>query len=452
MDASNHFFVMGSLIKNRYELVQFLARGGMGRTFLALDQLSGKQCVLKILAFEDMENWSKLDLFEREIKTLQNMEHPHIPKYIEHFEYEAEGKTFYILVQEFVNGKTLKTLIEEGKRFGLEEVQAIFKTLLEILAYIHELQPALIHRDINPKNIILSNTGQVYLVDFGAVGQVVKDTVMGGNTMVGTMGYMPQEQLYGKALPASDLYALALTVIYLLTGKEPSSFDFKSMKPDFHPFVNIPEELEKLLDKMIEADLKNRPQSARVVLSVLEGKGSLVDYQALLEQIPEDVKVVEQNQTRIVSIPNKGPLRFLAIFLLFFSVAWNSIIIFAASQIPAEAFFVYLFLIPFFSVGIGLPIASLYIFFGRTRFYLSPKAFTLSKVLFGFRLRSKSIPLSEITGVELQDATNAQDNRTQILLIRGKRSSIRYLNQNILWFDARPLKLLFELYLKENRA
>ena len=175
-------------VKNRYTVLNPIARGGMGETFLAEDRETGNNVVLKVLPFSSVKDWKELELFEREIKVLKNLDHPAIPNYIDHFRYDVNNTTLFILVQEYVKGKNLNELVKSGRRFALSEVETIITELLGILDYIHHLQPAVIHRDINPNNIILDDAGKVYLVDFGAVGQVTGSTLAGSGTFVGTLG------------------------------------------------------------------------------------------------------------------------------------------------------------------------------------------------------------------------------------------------------------------------
>lgn len=220
---------------------------------------------------EKIKNFKELELFEREIDVLKNIDNKHIPNYIDHTEEKIDGGSFYILVQEFVDGSNLYKLVKSGKNYKEKEILSLLKQILHIVSYIHNLHPPIIHRDINPKNIILDKTGKIHLVDFGAVGRGYKDTLAGAksDTFVGTIGYMPQEQLFGKVHPGLDIYALGVTVLFLLTGREPWKFPVKNMKIDYHRFVNISEDLKYLIDKMINPDNTRRISSADKALSLI---------------------------------------------------------------------------------------------------------------------------------------------------------------------------------------
>ncbi len=245
----------------------------MAKTYLATDN-KGKKIVLKTLTFSQIKDWKVFDLFEREIKILENLNHDFIPDYYENFKQDIEGENIYVLVQEYVKGTNLYHLIESGKKMTLDKIKLLLIKLLKILDYIHNLNPAIIHRDINPKNIILSHTGELFLVDFGAVGNIINDTMAAGmsSTFVGTLGYMPPEQLFGKVTPASDIYSLGVTILFLLSGKEPSEFEFKNMKLDFSFIEHIDEDFRNLLESMIEPDMDKRLSNTKEILTILKGK------------------------------------------------------------------------------------------------------------------------------------------------------------------------------------
>ncbi len=302
---------IGQRINEQYEVLTVIGKGGTGQTYLAGRLDSDIKVVLKVLTFSEMKEWKVLELFEREVKLLANMNHPFIPKYIDHFAIEYDNDVQYFLVQEYIKGANLEQIIRSGKRLSLEQVNFIFKSLLAVLSYIHDLQPSVIHRDIKPKNIILSENCQVYLVDFGAAGQIVKDTMMGGSTFVGTIAYMPHEQLYAKVYPASDLYALALTIIFLITGKEPSEFNLKGLKIDYHPFVNIPDNIKQLLDQMIEPDPQLRISSAKEALDLLLKKTPtvLTDEEFIQQLWPQYTNLTEEERMKQTQLQYTKPLQ-----------------------------------------------------------------------------------------------------------------------------------------------
>ncbi len=265
----------GIILNNRYKIEKLIYSGGIGQTYLAFDENNQREVALKILEFEKVTDWKVVELFEREVKSLKSLENDNIPDYFDHFTTKLEGETLFALVQEFVDGKNLKQIIQSGKKYTIKEIEEFLKQLLNILDYIHNLTPPIIHRDINPNNIIIDKNGKIYLVDFGAVGGVVNETYAAAmsNTFVGTIGYMPQEQLFGKTTQSSDLYALGATLIYILTGKDIFEFEMDDeMRINYKPFVNLPDYLERIIDLMIEPNVKKRVNSAASVLDMLKNK------------------------------------------------------------------------------------------------------------------------------------------------------------------------------------
>ncbi|MDY0095059.1 MAG: serine/threonine-protein kinase, partial [Candidatus Vecturithrix sp.] len=219
------------ILQHRYRIESILGQGSMGTTYRAMDVQENRVVALKQLHFSRLQEWKPLELFEREAKILQKLNHPRIPTYIDYFTIESSSDAQFILVQEYVDGKTLQHLIEGGWRGTEREILDIFLQLINILAYLHTLHPPVIHRDINPKNLLLSQTNEVYLVDFGAVQEKIRTTFLGGSTIVGTYGYVPFEQFSGQAVPASDYYAAGATLLYMLSHRHPSNFPTEQFKP-----------------------------------------------------------------------------------------------------------------------------------------------------------------------------------------------------------------------------
>jgi serine/threonine protein kinase len=254
------------MLNQRYEIQEVLGHGGFATTYLAVDSESGRKCAVKRLAFRKIEDWKSWELFEREAMILKNLQHPRIPKYLDFFSQEEPDSTVYYLVHQYIEGQSLEQLVKEGKHFTEEEIAAIGVKVAKILEYLHSQSPPIIHRDIKPSNIILTPDGKrVFLIDFGAVrDKMLSDhvTIGGGSTIVGTYGYMPIEQFQGRALPASDIYALGVTLISVLAHKEPSEMEHPRNIPDYRPHVEASKSLTRVLDRMIALNHSQRYQSA----------------------------------------------------------------------------------------------------------------------------------------------------------------------------------------------
>lgn len=257
-----------------YQITDILGQGGIGITYAAKELPTGNKVALKVLSLQRIQDFKALDLFEREAKILSQLDHQSIPHYIDYFEIKSENNSCFYLVQEVADGKPLNILIEEGWQPSEREVKKIAIQILEILKYLQQLIPPVIHRDIKPENIIYSDEGKVSLVDFGAVQDVYHQTVTGGNTVVGTYGYMAPEQFYGQAVLSTDLYGLGATLIYLLTRKFPSDLPQRNLRIDFQQIVNIDKKFSRWLKRMIEPVVEDRFSSAVEALAILQGEQS----------------------------------------------------------------------------------------------------------------------------------------------------------------------------------
>ncbi len=262
------------IIQNRYQLEKILGDNPARPTWLAKDlqshDRSYPEVVIKLLSLGGQIQWEHLKLFEREAQILQNLNHPQIPKYRDYFSVD-DRSLWFGLVQDYIPGASLKQLLNEKKRFAESRVKRIATQILQILIYLHELNPAIVHRDIKPSNILLGKDDNIYLLDFGSVQD--KPINQGGTfTVVGTYGYTPMEQFGGKALPASDLYALGATLIHLLTGLAPSELPQKNLRIQFRKYVSISEDFASWIDRLIEPALEKRFSSARqAVQELIEG-------------------------------------------------------------------------------------------------------------------------------------------------------------------------------------
>ena len=263
---------LGKVLNQNYRLQEVLGKGGSGTTYAAQHLATNQLVALKILSLNHLQDWKQLELFEREAQVLENLNHLHIPNYIEYFAVEDS----FCIVQELAPGKSLAELVRSGKRFKEAEVKDIATQILETLIYLHSQKPPVIHRDIKPENIILDRTGKVFLVDFGAVQNTYHSTLARGSTVVGTFGYMAPEQFMGQAVPATDLYGLGATLLFLLTHRSPAELPTEELKIDVSACTQVSEHLTEWLEKMVEPDVADRFSSAKQALSGLRKKRKLV--------------------------------------------------------------------------------------------------------------------------------------------------------------------------------
>jgi serine/threonine protein kinase len=280
------------VLQDRYQLKQKLGHNAGRQTWLAQDLETSESVVVKLLTFGGDVQWDDLKLFEREAQVLQQLDHPRIPKYRDYFSIDDKALWFG-LVQEYIPGKSLRELLDSGKKFTDAQVLNIAIAILEILIYLHELSPSVLHRDIKPSNLIAGADEQIYLVDFGAVQD--KASAEGKTfTVVGTYGYAPMEQFGGRAVPASDLYALGATLIHLLTGLSPADLpqaDDASIQ--FSDRTGAAPRLVKWIEKLTAPAVKFRFSNARQALAAFESG-------AVLRPEPKPKSV---SQTPIARIP-----------------------------------------------------------------------------------------------------------------------------------------------------
>jgi serine/threonine-protein kinase len=174
-----------------------------------------KESVVPSLTDETMRSKAR-ELFNREAQLLMKLDHPRIAKIYDHF---VEDRRDY-LVLDYVPGKTLREyVLAEGPQ-SEEKVLDITRQVLEILTYLHGQDPPIVHRDLTPDNLMMAPDGRVFVIDFGAANQFIGAAT---GTLIGKQLYIAPEQFRGKAEPASDIYALGVTLHYLLTGKEPDA-------------------------------------------------------------------------------------------------------------------------------------------------------------------------------------------------------------------------------------
>ena len=262
------------VLRDRYEIQQQLGKSSGRRTLLARDLETQSLVVVKLLTFDSDTEWDDLKLFEREAETLKSLSHPAIPQYLDSFELPLRNSKGFALIQTYIDGKSLETLLQSGRTFTEAQTKQIGKALLEILMYLHGQQPPVIHRDIKPKNVLLTDISsdrptQVHLVDFGSVRMATAEEQT-TFTVVGTYGYMPPEQFSGRAIAASDLYSLGATLITLVAGTHPSSLPRRGSRIDFTQIPQVSATFADWLSWMTESSLERRPASAVEALQKLE--------------------------------------------------------------------------------------------------------------------------------------------------------------------------------------
>lgn len=268
------------LLRDRYRVFQALGQGGFGATFLAKDEsLPGSPyCVIKQLrpaAPSPHVMQMARDLFQREANTLGKVgNHPQVPRLLDYFEANNE----FFLVQEYISGSTLQQEVKRSGPFSEAGVKQFLSEVLPMLQYIHGQQ--VIHRDIKPANLIRrSQDKKLVLIDFGAVKDQVTPVRAGASEQtaltqyaIGTPGYAPPEQMAMRPVFASDIYALGVTCLYLLTAKSPKDMDYDPATGEmlWREQVHVSDHFAEVLKKMLEVSVRHRYQNAAEVLRALD--------------------------------------------------------------------------------------------------------------------------------------------------------------------------------------
>lgn len=247
----------GTVLQHRYEIERLLGGGGMGMVYLAHDQrLSNRSCAIKEMVDHFIDPQQRIEAnqyFALEADTLAQLKHPAIPAISDRF----DDQNRHYLVMEYVAGRNLEEeLAVRGGPLPEGLVIDIARQLSEVLGYLHGLNPPLIYRDMKPSNVMLTAAGRAVLVDFG-IARLFKAQRKG--TMIGTLGFAPPEQYQGIADPRSDIYSLAATLHYVLTGRDPEKFPPFSFPPVRELRPDVSRNLAGAIDRALAYEMSGRP-------------------------------------------------------------------------------------------------------------------------------------------------------------------------------------------------
>jgi eukaryotic-like serine/threonine-protein kinase len=417
----------GETLADRYLILRELGRGGAGITWLARDTATGKEVVAKILHLGLLEDWKAVELFQREASVLKGLHHDRIPAYVASFTVNMEGVTRFVLVREYVEGTSLQASVDSGWRGTEGTIREIGIRLARIVAYIHSVRPPVIHRDINPRNIIRRDDGEVFLVDFGGVQDAIRLSAGGTSTIVGTPGYTPMEQFVGRASVRSDLYAMAATLLFLLTHRNPADLPVKEMKVDFSSVIEITAPgLSRVLADWLEPDESKRRIGIEDAIALLEGKAPPSgakgrDGPSPTENRPLVVPAHPPHGSRMTRTEEGDAVRYLVpggaggrglpafggfvFFWLIFGGFWSS-----SAFRTGPSWSVLLMSAPFLLIGLSMAWWVLSSIFGKLGMEISARGVTTTR-RFLFFSRSRSVPLEDVGECRLEEGRDRSMRR-----------------------------------------
>jgi len=264
----------GSTFAGRYQIIEELGHGGMGRIYRAVDKKLNEEVALKLIKSEIASEKRTIERFHNELKLARKISHPHVGRMYELLEEEG----IHFITMEYVSGEDLKSSIKRFGQLPINKSISIAKQICEGLAEAHKI--GVIHRDLKPSNIMVDKEGNAKVVDFGIARSLKAKGITGEGVSVGTPEYMSPEQVEGKeADQRADVYSLGIILYEMVTGRVPfegeTPFSIaakqKNEQPENPKKLNpqIPEDLSRLILKCLEKDREKRYQGAGEVLTEL---------------------------------------------------------------------------------------------------------------------------------------------------------------------------------------
>jgi len=291
----------GTLLNNRYRIVDILGQGGMGSVYRAIDENLGVEVAVKDNFFTTEEYARQ---FKREAIILANLRHPNLPRVTDHFVISGQGQ---YLVMDFIEGEDLRQRMERVGLIPEEEVITIGAAVCDALAYLGSREPPVIHRDLKPGNVKISPHGEIYLVDFGLAKTMhdIHTTATGARAM--TPGYSPPEQ-YGTARTdqRTDIYSLGATLFAALTNTIPEDALARAMdQVELTPLRKINTRISRRLAGVIEKSLNVRPDDR--FQTAEEFKQALLNASSIPKRKENDLAVAPAPE-EVKSFPASFPL------------------------------------------------------------------------------------------------------------------------------------------------
>jgi serine/threonine protein kinase/Flp pilus assembly protein TadD len=275
IEAPKEELTRGTTLASRYEIIEELGKGGMGRVYRVEDTKLKQEVALKLIKPEIASDKKTIERFRNELKTARMIAHKNVCRMFDLG--ESEGAHF--ITMEYVRGEDLKSMVRMSGQLGIGTAISIAKQVCEGLTEAHRL--GVVHRDLKPSNLMIDKDGNARIMDFGIARSLEAKGITGAGVMIGTPEYMSPEQVEGKETDQrSDIYSLGVILYEMVTGQVPFEGDtpftigvkHKSEMPKDPKELNaqIPEDLSRLIMRCLEKDKEKRYQSTGEVRSELE--------------------------------------------------------------------------------------------------------------------------------------------------------------------------------------
>ena len=301
--------MIGTVLGSRYEINEKIGAGGMAHVYKARCRLLNRNVAIKVLKDEYVNDEEFIKKFRRESQAAASLSHPNIVNVYDVGMDEIDGNKIYYIVMEYINGKTLKDVIREKGKLSIEETLSFSIQIAEALEHAHKNH--IVHRDIKPHNIMITEDGRVKVTDFGIARAATASTVTTTSNVIGSVHYFSPEQARGGYTDEkSDIYSLGIVIYEMITGKVPYEGDspisvaLKHIQDDIVPpreiDHTIPIGLENIIMKCVQKSQSDRYNSASELLRDLRRlKYSLNDGSI------EDTAMIQNTQI-ISAVDNKG--------------------------------------------------------------------------------------------------------------------------------------------------
>ncbi|MGD9347779.1 MAG: protein kinase, partial [Candidatus Aminicenantes bacterium] len=309
LQAPREELTTGAMFARRYQIVEELGRGGMGKVYKAIDTEVKEKVALKLIKPEISREEKTIARFQNELKLARKISHRNVCRM---YDLNKEESNYYITM-EYVPGEDLKSMIRMSRQLSVTTAVNVARQVCEGLSEAHRI--GVIHRDLKPSNIMIDRAGNVRIMDFGIARSLRTKGITGSGVMIGTPEYMSPEQVEGKEVDQrSDIYSFGVILYEMVTGRVPFEGDTpftvgvkhkSELPPEPKAFnTQIPDDLSRIILKCLEKDKQNRPQSTDELisdLSVIE-EGESTPYERPSESKPLTTPITEIPLGRSIAV------------------------------------------------------------------------------------------------------------------------------------------------------